>query len=167
MFVDAVTWLCQSPRRLAIGAVTVLTVLLVGGALFGHPGGGGGGSVASAKPAAKVSATAQVPDANPYVTAGVAFVRVWSQLKAGESAAQWHSSLLPLTTPELGESLGTTDPSRLPGVPPSGEPVVRFLTQTSALIAVPLSDGTSVLVTLVSQEQGTPLVSDIQPDAGN
>jgi hypothetical protein len=167
MFVDVITWLCQSPRRLAIGAVTVLTVLLVGGsALFGHGGGASGTASGSRSTATSTTAAAQVPDAAPYVTAAVAFVRVWAQLKPGETPDQWRASLVPLTTPDLSLALRTTDPTRLPGVPPSGEPVVRFLTQTSALIAVSLSDGSSVLVTLVTGDT-RPLVSDIQPNAGD
>lgn len=167
MLKDAVTWLCQSPRRLAVGAVVVLTVLLVGGsALFGHDrvGSSAGGSTPTAS--ATAVAAAQVPNATPYVSAAVAFVRVWAQPRSGESATQWQTSLAPLSTAQLGDVLRSTDPARLPGVPPAGEPVVRFLTQTSALIAVPLSNGSSVLVTLVSGDAG-PLVSDIQPNVGD
>jgi hypothetical protein len=163
---DAIAWLCRSPRRLAVGAVTIIVVLLVGGsALFGgntgdHPGSGTQPEVTA------TTAVAQVPKADPYVTAAVAFVRQWSQLKPGESAAQWQTRLLPLATPELAQALRTTDPAQLPGVGPSGEPVVRYLAQTSSLIAVPLANGSSVLVTVVAGDTG-PLVSDIQPNAGD
>ncbi len=167
---EAVAWLCRSPRRLAVAAVTVLTVVLVGGsALFGHAGrGGGGGSEAGRAPTVTASAidSAQVPNANPYVSAAVSFVKLWSQLKPGETSQQWQAALTPLTTADLGQALRTTDTDKLPGVAPAGQPVVRFVAQTSALVAVSLNDGSSVLVTLVSGDSG-PLVSDIQPNAGN
>lgn len=167
MVTDFVVWLCQSPRRLAVGAVTVLTVLLVGGsALFGN-GAHSGGSVAPASSTtAPTTIAAQVPSATSFVDAAVAFTRQWSKLKPGETAAQWQTRLEPLATPELASALKTTDTARLPGVAPSGEPVVRYLTATSALIAVPLTDGSSVLVTVVTGDT-TPLVSDIQPNVGD
>jgi hypothetical protein len=167
---EAVAWLCRSPRRLAVGAATILVVLLVGGsALFGnragsHADASDGTPGRSAQ--ASASAAAQVPNANPYIGAALAFVRDWSQLKKGETAAQWQARLAPLSTPDLAAALRTTDPAQLPGVGPDGEPVVRFVSQTSALIAVPLADSSSVLVTVVTGETG-PLVSDIQPNAGN
>jgi hypothetical protein len=169
---EAIAWLCRSPRRLAVAAVSVLTVLLVGGsALFGGGGGAGGGAAAnggSTSPKASATTeTAQVPNANPYVAAALAFVRKWSQLGPGESTAQWQAALTPMTTVEFGQALRTTDTAKLPGVQPSGEPVVRFLAQTSALVAVSLADGSSVLVSLVSADSGGPLVSDLQPNAGN
>jgi hypothetical protein len=163
---EAIAWLCRSPRRLAVGAATILVVLLVGGsALFGNRAGAHAGP--AERPAATATtAVAQVPNANPYITTAVAFVRAWSQLKPGETAAQWQARLAPLTTSDLAEALRTTDPAQLPGVGPGGEPVVRYVSQTSGLIAVPLENGSSVLVTVVDGESG-PLVSDIQPNSGN
>jgi hypothetical protein len=166
MVTDFVVWLCQSPRRLAVGAVSVLTVLLVGGsALFGN-----GAHGHSATPTVSVSATstiaAQVPSATSFVNAAVAFTQAWSKLKPGETAAQWQARLAPLATTDLAVALKTTDTARLPGVAVSGEPVVRYLAQTSALISVPLIDGSSVLVTVVNGDT-TPLVSDIQPNVGD
>lgn len=163
---DAIAWLCRSPQRLALALATVVVVLLVGSnAVFGDGGGsqtGGAGSEATTTTAP----AAQVPDADPYVTSAVAFVEQWSQLKSGETTAQWLSRVTPLSTPELATALQTTDPVNLPGAGPEGEPVVRFVSQTSALIAVPLSDGSSVLVSVVV---GTaqPLVSDVQPNVGD
>jgi hypothetical protein len=78
----------------------------------------------------------------------------------------WQARIAPLATPELAAALKTTDVANLPGVGPEGEPVVRFVSQTSGLIAVPLSDGSSVLVTVVVGGQ-EPLVSDIQPNVGD
>jgi hypothetical protein len=163
---DAVAWLCRTPRRLAIGLLGLFVVLVLGGnALIGH-GVGTSGSLGRHPAAVATTPVAQVPDPNPYVSTAVTFVQQWSQLKKGETAAQWQARLVPLTTPELGAALRTTDPSQLPGVGPQGEPVVRYVAQSSALIAVPLSNGSSVLVTVVSSDGGS-RVSDVQPNAGN
>jgi hypothetical protein len=161
---DAVAWLCRSPRRLAVGCVVLLTGLLFGGSLlFGN---GAGAHQTAAPTATAATPAAQVPDADPYVKAAVAFVQQWSRLKPGETATQWQARLVPLTTSDLAEALKTTDPAQLPGVGPQGEPVVRYVAQSSALIAVPLSDGSSVLVTVVAGDQGTQ-VSDVQPNVGD
>jgi hypothetical protein len=166
VFTDAIVWLCRSPRRLAVSAAAIITVLLVGGStLFGDNLPSSTGSRPGSGEAPTTSA-AQVPDAAPYVTAAVNFTREWSELKPGESTATWLSRLTPLTTPELALALKSTDPTGLPGVGPSGEPVVRFVSQTSALIAVPLADGSSVLVSVVVGGV-QPLVSDIQPNVGD
>lgn len=164
MLTDAVSWVFHSPRRLAVTAVAVLAVVLLGGsALFGGTF-GGSGKANEEQPA--TSQTAQVPDAQPYVDAAVNFVRLWSTLDDGQSTQQWQAGLAPLSTPEFGEALLTTNTAELPGSPPSGDPVVRYVADTSALVAVPLANGSSVLVTLVSSEQ-RPLVSDLQPNVGD
>jgi len=165
---EVVVWLCRSPRRLAVAAVGVLAVLLVGGSvLFGTGANGNSGTTSgSGSVSATTSAAAVVPDANAPVKAALAFVRAWSQLKPGETSTQWQAALVPLSTPHLSAALRTTDTARLPGVPPAGEPVVHSLSQTSALISVPLSDGSSVLVTVVPGDSGQ-LVSDIQPNEGD
>ena len=167
MFTDAVAWLCRSPRRLIVSAAVIVAVLLVGGSqLFGNGTAGANGDGQQSSAAATTAPRAQVPNADPYVSTAVAFVRQWSQLKPGEIADAWQARLAPLATPDLAEALKGTDPATLPGVGPEGEPVVRFVSQTSGLIAVPLSDGSSVLVTVViGGEQ--PLVSDIQPNVGD
>lgn len=167
MLADAVTWLCRSPRRLIVSAALILAVVLVGGSqLFG--GGPAGANDRGQSPAETATSvpSAQVPNATPYVSAAVAFVQQWSQLKPGETADGWYARVAPLTTPEFGAALETTDPATLPGVGPEGEPVVRFVSQTSGLVAVPLSDGSSVLVTVVIGGQ-QPLVSDVQPNVGD
>jgi hypothetical protein len=170
MLAEFATWVCRTPQRLAVAAVTALVVVLVvGSALFGH---GVGAEKKVASPAPTVT-SAEVPDASPYVAAAVTFVRKWSRLESGESDAAWLAALKPLTTTDLSSALQTTDPSQLPGVAQQGEPVVRYVAQTSALVSVPLADGSSVLVTVVSN--GTSgsanasgmLVSDVQPNAGN
>jgi hypothetical protein len=155
---DAVVWICRSPRRLAVTAVTVIAVVLLGSSLLTQ--GGGDSDRRAAAP------VAQVPDAERYVRPAVTFVRDWAQLPDGGTPEQWHARLAPLATPELAEALRTTDPAELPGTGPQGEPVVRYLAQASALIAVPLANGSSVLVTVVDGSEGA-LVSDIQPDAGD
>jgi hypothetical protein len=166
VFTDAIVWVCRSPRRLAVSAAAIITVLLVGGStLFGGTAGGSTGD-RSGSTGAPASTAAQVPDAAPYVTAAVNFTREWSQLKPGDSTATWLARVTALTTPELAQALKSTDPAGLPGVGPSGEPVVRFVSQTSALVAVPLADGSSVLVSVVIGGI-QPLVSDIQPNVGD
>lgn len=167
MFTDVVAWVCRSPRRLIVSAAVIIAVVLISGSALFSDGtaaktGSGSGPVETTTTAPK----AQVPSADPYVSAAVAFVQQWSQLKPGETASAWLARLTPLTTPELAAALRTTDPANLPGVGPEGEPVVRFVAQTSGLIAVPLSDGSSVLVTVVIGGQ-EPLVSDIQPNVGD
>jgi len=168
MLGDAIIWLCRSPRRLAVSAVVILAVVLIGGStLFGDSGSGPGGkNSGSGSVTATTTPVAQVPDAAPYVTTAVNFVEAWSRLKPGETAAQWQARLTPLVTPDLSRALKTTDPDALPGVGPSGSPVVRFVSQTSALIAVPLANNSSVLVTVVLGGVD-PLVSDIQPNVGD
>lgn len=166
MLTDAIAWLCRSPRRLIVSAATIIAVVLVGGsALFGN---GSGATDRLAGTTGDVDATpsAQVPNAAPYVSAAVAFVRQWSQLKPGETTDGWLGRVSPLATTELAAALKTTDPVNLPGVGPEGEPVVRFVSQTSGLVAVPLSDGSSVLVTVVVGGP-KPLVSDVQPNVGD
>ena len=170
MIGELIAWLCRSPRRLIVTAAATLFIVILGGStLFNNTSGssaatGGNGVGATQAPA---TTAAQVPNAAPYVGAAVAFVKQWSTLKPGETAISWQARLAPLTTPELASALKTTDPANLPGVGPStDEPVVRFVAQTSALIAVPLTDGSSVLVTVVIGGVD-PLVSDIQPNVGD
>jgi hypothetical protein len=169
---DSIAWLCRTPRRLAVAAVVVLAVLLLGGtALGGSTGtaadgsdGGGAGAGSGGGPAA--TTPARVPDADPYVRAAVTFAERWAVPEKGATTAQWQKRLAPLATDDLAEALTSVDITGLPGVPPEGEPVVRYLASTSALIAVPLADSTTVLVTVVGT--GAPLqVSDIQPDVGD
>jgi hypothetical protein len=161
----AVVWLCRTPQRLAAAVVVLLAVVLLGGgAIFGGPL---GGERTPSKPKAEpVPTAAQVPDASPYVAAAVTFVRSWSQLQPGETAQQWQAKLAPLATTQFADELKTTDPATLPGVQAEGEPVIRFLAQSSALVAVPLADGSSVLVSVVTDGTAEK-VSNVQPDAGD
>jgi hypothetical protein len=168
VFGDLVAWACRTPRRLAVIGLSMVIVIFAGSsALFGNGSSDHtdpkSTSIAASTPTVTAAA---IPDSGEYVTAAVNFVKLWSQLKPGQTAAQWQASLAPLTTPELGKALQTTDPADLPGVGPEGEPVIRFLAQGSALIAVPLSSGASVLVTVVSGIS-RPQISDVQPNTGD
>lgn len=188
---DLVAWIFHSPRRLVLVAgVVLLAALGVGGLLSRLSGAGAaGGPVATASPTATPTAEttgrpspagtaaatptpvtgvsgAQAPDAAPFVTAAVRFTQVWGRLQPGETAAQWHDRVDPLATPELAAALRLTDPASLPGAAPTGRAVVRYLAETSALVAVPLTDGSTVLVTVVAQG-GRWQVSDVQPDVGD
>jgi hypothetical protein len=164
---DAVAWVCRTPRRLVISLAVILAAILFGSSqLFGSGAGGTGDRTGGSTEAATSPPSAQVPSADPYVSAALAFVRQWSQLKPGETASAWQARVTPLATPDLATVLKTTDPANLPGVGPEGEPVVRFVSATSGLIAVPLSDGSSVLVTVVLGGE-EPLVSDVQPNVGD
>lgn len=160
----AVVWLCRTPQRLAGSVVVLLAVVLLGGgALFG----GFGSAPSRPAPSGLPQPTAaQVPDAAPYVTAALSFVHAWSALKPDESATQWQDAVTPLATAQFAAQLRTIDPATLPGVQAQGEPVVRFVANSSALIAVPLADGSSVLVSVVSDSSGQK-VSNVQPDVGN
>lgn len=158
---DALKMICQSPRRVMVAVVVVLALGLAGSAAFGLTG-----SKAKPVPAAAPVIPAQVPQAGPYVSHAVLFVKLWSQLQPGQTPAEWASLLGPVTTPELGEALKTTDPSMLPGVPQQGMPAVHSINQTSAIVAVPLADGSSVLVTVVDEGPRL-LVYDVQPNQGD
>jgi hypothetical protein len=104
---------------------------------------------------------ARVPDAAGPVRAAVGFVAVWARPRDG-----WHEAVRALVTPELGTALDATDPGSLPDADPTGAPQVRSLAEGSAMVAVPLSTGHTVVVTVVA-EGGAWLVNDVQSDAGN
>jgi hypothetical protein len=169
MQTDFRTWLFASPRRLVVVSLAAIILIFVAGStLFGNDGASGSSGSGTDEAPAIVSTAASVPDSGTYVGAAVNFVKLWAELKPGQTRQQWQAELTPLTTPDYAKTLSTTDPATLPGVQPTGEPVVRFLAQESAMIAVPLADGSSVLVTVVSNA-GTsePVVSDVQPNAGD
>lgn len=160
MVADLVAWVCHTPLRLAATVGTVILLVVAGGTLLGGAGGGG----ETARPAPTVSAAA--PDPTPYVTTAVDFVEEWARLRPGEDADAWHDRIEPLVTQELGQALALTDPAQLPDAAPEGTPSVRFVSQSSGLIAVPLDNGSSVVVTVVD-DGGSWLVSDVQPDVGD
>jgi hypothetical protein len=161
---DAVKWLCTSPRRLAVTVGGLILLVVIGGSAFNGRGGSGD---AGPEAAPTSVSTAAVPDAKPYVDAAVRFVDAWSVKPAGETRAAWHERVSKLATPELSAALEATDPETLPGSPPSGSPVVRYIAQDSGQVAVPLEDGSSVVVTVVAGSRSSWLVSDVQPDVGD
>jgi len=170
---DLFSWIFHSPRRLALIAVLALGVILAAGSMLvntstlaptGEPAAATTSTAAASAQAS--SQAAVVPDATPFVTAAVRFVQQWARIKPGESPAQWRARVDPVATPDLAAALELTDPTSLPDAVPSGEPDVRFVSQSSALIAVPLSDGSEVLVTVVNQGQQW-RASDVQPDVGD
>lgn len=164
MVAEAVKWLCRSPRRLAVTVGGLILIVVIGGSALS---GGGNRAASEPDPTPSAVSTAAIPDAKPYVEAAVRFVAAWSQTRAGETDEQWHARVSKLTTPELAAALAQTDSASLPGSPPSGSPIVRYVTQDSGQVAVPLEDGSSVLVTVVSASRSTWQVSDVQPDVGD
>jgi len=162
---DAVRWLCRSPRRLAVTVGGLILVVVIGGSTFNGRGAHREG--AQPEPTPSSVSTAAVPNAQPFVDTAVRFVDAWSRKRSGESARQWHERVAKLSTPELGAALEETDPDTLPNSPPSGSPIVRYLAQDSGQVAVPLADGSSVVVTVVAASRSTWQVSDIQPDVGD
>jgi hypothetical protein len=159
---DLRSWLFQSPRRLVlvIGG-SILVVVLIASAWSA------GRHSSWATSTTQEQATAQIPDAQPFVTAAVEFVRVWGHLDPGQSEQDWHRAVDELATPELAAALDLTDPASLPDALPSGTPTVKALTSTSALVLLPLDSGSSVLVTVITDDGDTWLVHNIQPNTGN
>ncbi|GAB3264830.1 hypothetical protein [Kineosporia babensis] len=162
------TWLFASPRRLVVVSLTAIILAFVGiTALTDDDTAvdttGGTGNTESIG-----STNAAIPDADEYVLAAVEFVRLWAEVAPGESNQQWLDKLVPRATEDYAQALRTTDTATLPGGQPSGDPVVRFLAQESAMIAIPLGGGDSVLVTVVAGDGTSEAkVSDVQPNTGD
>lgn len=155
-------WACRTPARLA--AVTALAVAVVLGAATAFTT---TGSPTSSQPASHAATpTADVPAAERFAAAAVRFVDQWARLGPGETPAQWRGHVRELATPDLAAGLALTDPDALPGTGVGGEPELRFLAESSALVAVPLASGERVLVTVID-DTGRLLVADIQPDVGD
>jgi hypothetical protein len=160
-----IAWVIRSPRRLiAVLAVPLLLTLLATSLWSARNRDSGGNGNAGAAAAA---ANAQVPDATPFVTAAVKFVNVWGRLAPGQSPTEWHEAVNALVTPDLATRLEHTDTNALEGATVTGKPQVRFVTATSSLIAVPMSNGHTVVVTVVAEQNQSWLVDDVQPDVGN
>lgn len=144
---ELVTWACRSPQRLVAVLLTLAIGLLGIGSLALDQL---GGHHETTRPVTAYRDTdAALPESKPFVDAAVAFVRLWAQPKPGQSALEWRRALEPLVTRELAAGLALTDPGSLPGGAPTGTPAVRYVSHSSALIAVPLTTGSSVLVTVV------------------
>lgn len=161
-----VAWACRSPRRLILLVGVPILAIVLGGALWNGNRDSAAGSGSTSGGGSTASGAAQLPDSGAYVSAAITFVGVWGRLAPGQTAAQWHDAVRALSTQDLGQSLDRTDPTSLPGAGPTGTPQVRFLSSSSALIAVPLANGHSVLVTVVRGGNGM-LVNDVEPDVGN
>jgi hypothetical protein len=158
---EVIAWCFHSPRRLfAVGVAAI--VLVLGAALAVQALSPGDGLAAGKGPAG-----AAVPaDTGAAVTAAVEFTRRWASVPAGGTAEQWRAGLNGRVTSDLASGLAQTDPAALPGGAPSGSPVVRFVSDSSAMVEVPLSSGKPVLVTVVLNGK-TWLVNDVQPFEGN
>jgi hypothetical protein len=158
---DLVAWAFHSPRRLLGVLVVVLAIIVgVGAVLQSARSPDRTGTAPSA------SAPAVLPDTGPAISAALTFATAWASQPASTSAEQWRQGLEQLVTPELAKGLALTDPAQLPGGRPQGQPTVRFVSTSSALIQVPLSTGRSVLVTVVLAGSRW-LVSDVQPFTGD
>ena len=99
-----------------------------------------------------------VPRASATAVA-VAFVRAWSSKGASEDG--WHAAMKPWATPELLQSLVSTDPAQVPADRVTGNAKLDSSTKISATVRVP-TDGGDVLVTLAAAGRGWK-VRDIAP----
>jgi hypothetical protein len=160
-----IAWTCRTPRRLGAVIVVPCAVLVVIGSIWS--GQRGGSSSTDTRSGQAAAANAQIPNATPFVTAAVNFVNVWGRLAPGQTTDQWHSAVRTLATAELASALDQTDPHSLQGSIPAGKPTVRYVTPTDAIVAVPLENGRSVVVSVIASDGKTWLVRDIEPDAGN
>ncbi|MEJ2578408.1 MAG: hypothetical protein P8Z68_04855 [Kineosporiaceae bacterium] len=161
---DLRSWVFGNPRRLLLIVGGLIVAVVVVSSIISARGNGDDASGALSR---NPAAGAQVPDAEPFVNAAVAFVAAWGKLAHGQSAEEWHAAVRELATPDLGSYLDTVDPSSLPDATPSGKPTIVGLTATSAIVTVPLSNGQSVSVSVLVSGADTWLVDDIQPATGN
>jgi hypothetical protein len=158
-----IAWMFRSGPRLVLVLVGLVAVLLLGGWLLsGHgPSGGRTGAGTST-----TSSAVGLPEVGPATDVAVRFATLWAAKPANQTKTQWLEGLRPLATQQLAAGLAYTDPANLPGGKPNGTPTVRFVSTASTLIAVPLSGGGPVLVTVV-QDGGQWRVADIQPAVGD
>ena len=159
---EVARWVFYSPRRLFVTiAGAVVAVGLVAAAMtVDRPD-------APAAPQRPAQAEiAGLPAIEPYVDAAVAFTNVWAQRAPGETTDEWIARLAPHATPELLSALRTTDPENLPDTKVDGAPRARYVAESSALLAVPLANGQSVAVTVIS-DSGKWRVTDVQPNTGD
>jgi len=161
---DAVKWLCTSPRRLAVTVGGLILLFVIGGSIVNGAGGAGAGGPAPTPTAVR---SAEGLETQPFVDTAVRFVDAWSSKKDGETDDQWHDRVAKLSTPELGAALAETDTGTLPDSPPGGTPKLRYAATDSGQVAVPLADGSTILVTVVAASRSTWQVSDVQPDVGD
>lgn len=158
-----VAWVFRSGQRLVLVIVGLVAVLLVGGYFLSGRGPSGG---SAATTTSATSSAAGLPDVGPATDVAVRFTTRWASKPAGQTRTQWLDGLRPLVTQQLAAGLAYTDPEALPGGKPQGQPTVRYVSTASTLLAVPLSGGSQVLVTVV-QDGGQWRVSDVQPAVGD
>jgi hypothetical protein len=157
-------WLFYSPRRLFVTLAGALVVVgVVAAALtVDEPA----APEATGGPAQANSSIAGLPAIEPYADAAIAFTNAWAHREPNESTDEWIARLKPHATPELLSALRTTDPANLPDTKVGGPPHARFVSESSALLAVPLANGETVAVTVIA-DSGTWQVTDVQPNTGD
>jgi hypothetical protein len=162
---ELISWACRTPRRLAFVIGVPVLLLVIVGSLVSHQHGDDAPGAPAA--AAFPSVSAHVPDATPFVTAAVRFVNVWGRLAPGQTPSQWHDAVRGLATSDFAAYLDHVDPKSLTGGVAASKPTVMGLTSTSAIVAVPLSTGKTVEVSVVASDGKSWLVDDVEPQVGN
>lgn len=97
--------------------------------------------------------------ADSATAVATAFVRAWSSNFASKDG--WHAAMKPWATPELLQSLASTDPAQVPADRVTGDAKLVSSTKSSATVRVP-TDGGDVLVTVSAAGRGWK-VRDIAP----
>jgi hypothetical protein len=177
---DLLAWLFHSPRRLLLVLAALLIVATLAPALVSrliNSGDGSRGSVveqaaegtaptgtANALPEASVVATAP-PKALAVVDT---FMQIWlsgPSVTTGAGTQEWHRRLVPYVTPELAAALEDAAPDRVPDATVAGSPRVLRVGEFLSHIAMPMSDGKDVTLT-VAWDGEVWRVSDIDREAG-
>jgi hypothetical protein len=145
-----IDWICRTPTRLGLVALTLMTLMVGGGMLWGSDG--LDAPLRPAEPApVPVTAQAAMDTAN-------AFVASWCEL-AGRTPQQWADDMRARSTPELAKQWAPAMASALTGDCPWLRSDVRQLGATSALVAV-IPKSTNVLLVAVVQDSGRLAVSE-------
>lgn len=125
------------------------------------------GETAGASPSASAyvptpSPSPQLPDSGPYEKTVLRFAHGFTN--TDRSAEAWHDAVAPYCTTELAKALSFTDPETVPDGQPTGTTRPVGMGETSVQVEVPLDSGTSILVTVVTDDGGY-AVSDVRPGA--
>lgn len=102
----------------------------------------------------------ELPDSGPYEKTVLRFARGFTNTE--RSAEAWHDAVAPYCTTELAKALSYTDPETVPDGEPTGKTRPVAMGETSVQVEVPLDSGTSILVTVVADDEGY-AVSDVRP----